>query len=140
VDSKRVIRVAAAVIPSGGRYLMTRRAAGSHMAGHWEFPGGKIEPGETPGQALVRELHEELGVQVETAEPVDILRHQYRDRHVELHFIAAELREGEPRALQVDDFGWFTPEEMPDLPVLEADLPLVERLARRQPAPEGENT
>jgi 8-oxo-dGTP diphosphatase len=139
VDSKRTIRVAAAVIPRGERYLMTRRVVGSHMAGYWEFPGGKIEPGETPGQALVRELEEELGVHVETGESVSVLRHTYRDRHVELHFIEARLRDGEPRALQVDDFGWFTPQEMPELPVLEADLPLVEQLAR-QPIRRGEET
>ena len=131
MDAKRTIRVAAAVIPRGERYLMTRRVAGSHMAGYWELPSGKIEPGETPGQALVRALREELGVHVETGEPVTVLSHRYSDRHVELHFIAARLRDGEPRALQVDDFGWFTPQEMPRLPVLEADLPLVEQLARQ---------
>ena len=132
MEQTRVIRVAAAVIPLGERYLLTRRANGSHMAGYWEFPGGKIERGETPGEALTRELREELGIMVRAGGALEVLHHDYGDRHVELHFLAAEILDGEPRALEVDAFGWFAPEQMPGLPVLEADMPLIERLQRLQ--------
>lgn len=132
MDAEQLIRVAAAIIADGDRYLMTRRPAGKHMAGYWEFPGGKIEPGESPAQALARELEEELGIEVEVRGSVDVLRHRYGDRSVELHFLEAAIRSGRPRALEVDDLGWFTPAEMPGLPVLEADLPLVDKLDGRQ--------
>jgi 8-oxo-dGTP diphosphatase len=140
VSQKRVIRVAAAVIPDGDRYLLTQRANGSHMAGYWEFPGGKIEPGETPGEALARELREELGIRVRAGIALEVLSHDYGDRHVELHFLTAEILEGEPRALEVGDFGWFSPGEMPGLPVLEADAPLIERLRRLHAESKGNQT
>ncbi len=132
MSERASIRVAAAVIPNGGTYLMTQRPAGSHGGGFWEFPGGKIEAGESPAEALVRELREELGVEVETGALLSTLEHAYPDRHVELHFLEATIVGGEPQALEVADLGWFTPAEMPGLPVLPADAPLVEMLASRE--------
>ncbi len=130
-----MIRVAAAVIERDGRFLLTRRLAGSHMAGYWEFPGGKLEDGESPAEALVRELREELGVGVAAPAPLATLRHDYPERTVELHFLRTEIVSGEPRPLQVGGLGWFAPAEMADLPILPADLPIVSRLDRTGDGP-----
>jgi 8-oxo-dGTP diphosphatase len=131
------IAVVAAVIAREGRFLLTQRGPEGRLAGYWEFPGGKIEPGESPAAALRRELREELGVTIEVGERVGQLVHDYPARRVELEFLAAELVDGEPRPLEVADLGWFRPEEMADLPLLPADLPLVPRLAARVGAPDG---
>ena len=136
MNLKRQLVVAAAVIPEGGRYLLARRPPGSHMAGYWEFPGGKVEDGETVAQALARELAEELGIDAVPGEPVITLEHDYDDRRVTLHFLATTIRSGEPRALEADEIGWFFPCEMPRLPVLEADRPLID-LLRTAAAPGG---
>ncbi|RMG44200.1 MAG: (deoxy)nucleoside triphosphate pyrophosphohydrolase [Acidobacteria bacterium] len=128
-------RVVAAVIGRDGRYLLTLRPDGSHMASYWEFPGGKLEPGERPGEALRRELREEIGVDVEPGEELWRTEHRYPDRRVELLFLRARIVRGVPRPLEVAALGWFRPEQMPELPLLPADLPLAERL---RGAAEGE--
>ncbi len=124
----RVLRVAAAVVRDGDRFLLTLRPPGSHGAGFWEFPGGKIEPGETPAEALVREVREELGTGLRPGATLRRLAHDYPDRRVELEFVLGALDGPAPRPVQVADLGWFRPEEMPALPLLPADLPLVEDL------------
>ncbi len=125
------IAVAAAVIERGGCYLLSQRVPGGHGAGMWEFPGGKIEVGESPASALIRELDEELGLAIEVGETLIEIRHRYSDRTVELSFLAASILSGTPRALEVAAFGWYRPEEMPGLPVLPADEALVELLLSR---------
>ncbi len=111
-----------------GRCLLTRRPAGSHLAGYWEFPGGKLEPGESPLQALHRELREELDIEVAETESLWTIVHEYPERQVEIHFIAAQIVQGEPRLLAADALGWFTPSQMPALPLLPADLVILDRL------------
>lgn len=128
MPSLRLIRVAAAVLCRNGRCLLTRRPPGSHLAGYWEFPGGKLEPGETPVQALHRELREELDIEVAQVKPLWTIVHEYSERHVELNFIAAQIVQGEPRTLASDALGWFTPSQMPSLPLLPADLVILDRL------------
>lgn len=123
-----LIRVVAAVIPSEGRFLLTKRGPGRHMSGYWEFPGGKIEDGESHADALARELEEELGIETVVGDQLWEILHEYPERRVVLHFLAAEIVAGPLRALDVEDFGWFRPAEMAALPILPADLPLVPRL------------
>jgi 8-oxo-dGTP diphosphatase len=127
VAPKPDLLVVAAVIVSGGRVLLTRRNAGAHLAGHWEFPGGKVEPGETPPEALRRELAEELGVASVIAEPFAFNHHVYPDRNVLLLTYRARL-EGEPRPLGCAALDWFAPEQVRALTMPPADAPILTRL------------
>lgn len=136
--TQRLIRVAAGIVPQAGRYLLQRRPAGTHMAGYWEFPGGKLEEGETPAAALEREMREELGVEIDDVRPLWLIRYAYDDREVELHFLAARIAGGEPRALHADAIGWYAPAAMPGLPILPADLEIVARLVPGLPGAEEE--
>src|SRR5215207_18276 len=89
----RSIVVSAAVIERDDAFLLTRRASDAHLGGRWEFPGGKVEPGETLAATLVREIREELGCGVEVGELLLTARHAYPEVHVELHFFSARLTE-----------------------------------------------
>lgn len=119
--------VVAAVIVRGGRVLLTRRNAGAHLAGHWEFPGGKVEAGETPAEALRRELQEELGVTSIVGEPFAFNHHLYPDRSVLLLTYRARL-EGDPQPLGCAALDWFTAGQVRDLTMPPADGPILERL------------
>lgn len=122
------LRVAAGVVRRGDRFLLAKRPAGRHGAGLWEFPGGKLEPGETPADALAREFHEELGTGIRVGALVRRIDHDYPDRSVALEFLEGELDGPEPRPLDATDLGWFAPEAMAALPLLPADLPLIDDL------------
>jgi 8-oxo-dGTP diphosphatase len=100
--------VTAAVVIARGRVLLTQRKRGSHLEGLWEFPGGKVEDGEDPRDALVRELREELGVDADVGDIVEVTFHRYEAKSVLLLFYAASLRPGspEPRAIDVAAFEW----------------------------------
>ncbi len=126
------ILVAAGLIrgAQADRYLLRRRLKGSHLAGSWEFPGGKVELGESPPDALVRELREELGVEVRVGEIFAVGHHVYPEREVVLLVYECELVAGEPQALEVADFAWFTAAEVCALDLPPADRPVVERLRR----------
>src|SRR5207248_8617330 len=87
------IGVAAATVEDHGHYFVTRRVKGAHLEGLWEFPGGKIEPGESLADGLRRELREELGTEVTVGEEVFSVAHHYADRRVELHFFACAFLE-----------------------------------------------
>ena len=103
-------RVAAAVIIRGdGEVLLAQRPPGKAYAGYWEFPGGKLEPGETPRAALDRELHEELGLTVRRAAPWLVQRFAYPHAHVELHFFRVFAWEGEPVGHDGQAFAWQVP-------------------------------
>ncbi|MEO8224795.1 MAG: 8-oxo-dGTP diphosphatase MutT [Gammaproteobacteria bacterium] len=129
-----LIRVAAGVLrDAAGRVLIARRPAGGHVGGFWEFPGGKLQAGETPDQALARELQEELGVTVESALPFMSYRHTYPERVVELHVFAVTGYAGEPRGVEGQPLRWVTLKELPSAGLLEADLPIAEALARGTP-------
>ncbi|MFW2390562.1 MAG: 8-oxo-dGTP diphosphatase MutT [Polyangiales bacterium] len=122
------IVVAAAVIIRDGRVLLTRRAKGQHLAGMWEFPGGKLEEGEAPEDALVRECLEECGIEVEVAEILDVTHHSYPEKDVLLLFYLCELRAGEVRNIEIADHAWVTPEEIDDYSLPPADERVVERI------------
>jgi len=122
------ILVTAAVIERDGRLLVTRRLDGTHLAGCWEFPGGKCEPGEEPRAALVREIHEELDAGVEVGREVLRTSHAYPDRVVELRFFEARLL-GEPRPLLGQEMRWVGREELGTLEFPPADAELIRLLA-----------
>lgn len=131
--SSRPIEVVAAVIRRGVRVLVTQRSHDAHMGGLWEFPGGKVEPGETHAEALERELREELGIRAVVGEKFAAILHSYSDRTVHLHFYQTELVEGdEPRPIGCEDVRWVTLEELAALPMPPADAPLVGLLCGEQ--------
>jgi 8-oxo-dGTP diphosphatase len=119
--------VAVALIDGDGRVLVQRRPEGTAMAGLWEFPGGKMEPGETPEAALARELHEELGITVEHAclAPAAFASEPLGERHLLLLLYACRKWGGTPRALQASALRWVRPVELHRLDMPPADKPLI---------------
>lgn len=128
-EAAQPLRVAAAVLrDAAGRVLITQRQAGKHMAGYWEFPGGKLRAEESAAQGLARELAEELGIEVDSCRELLRLRHDYPDRVVELHVFTVERFGGEPRGLEGQPLRWVTPEALANEALLPADWPIVEAL------------
>jgi mutator protein MutT len=123
------IRVAAAVIERDGRFLVTRRPDGVHLAGYWEFPGGKCEPGETLAACLARELEEELDIRAEVGGEILTTSHAYPDRRVELHFLSATFA-GDARPQHGQDLRWASREELSGLTFPPADEELLAQLIR----------
>ena len=130
----RTLVVAAALYDDAGRVLIAQRPAGRHMAGRWEFPGGKVAAGEAERAALGRELNEELGLTVSAARPLMRLTHAYDDREVELSLWIIERYAGVPRPLDGQRLKWVLPRDLGGEDILEADRPFIEALAV-QPAP-----
>ncbi|MBI3525498.1 MAG: Nudix family hydrolase [Betaproteobacteria bacterium] len=127
---KKIVNVAAAVIlRSDGAFLLGRRPPGSVYAGYWEFPGGKVEVGETPRDALARELHEELGIVVETAYPWIVREFVYQHAHVRLHFFRVLRWSGELRDLQHDALEWQYAQQVRVTPMLPANAPVLAALS-----------
>jgi len=134
VTDKRAIRVvAAALYDEQGRVLIADRPAGKHMAGRWEFPGGKVGNDETLPDALSRELHEELGIKVDAARPLMNLTHDYPDRRVELHMWLVDGYAGVPAALDGQRLKWVEPSRLLEEDILEADRPFIEALQNLPP-------
>ncbi len=119
--------VVAAAVVRDGRLLLARRPAGSHLAEHWELPGGKIEAGEAPPEALRRELLEELAAPARVGEPLAFNYHDYGSRRILLLVYGAVLEE-EPRPLGCAEVGWFSPDEVRALRTPPADGPVFDRL------------
>jgi 8-oxo-dGTP diphosphatase len=120
--------VTAAVIEEDGRLLVARRLKGSHMAGFWEFPGGKCEAGETPEGCLARELVEELGVTATVAEEIYRTTYAYDDRVLDLRFFRCHL-DDEPRPLLGQEIRWVRRSDLSALDFPPADAELVRRLS-----------
>jgi len=127
----RIRVVAAALFDRDGRVLITERPPGKHMAGRWEFPGGKVAPGESDEQALKRELEEELGIEMLSGSPLLELAHEYPDRSVELAMWAVARYEGQPRSLDGQRLKWVALEHLPREDILEADRPFIQALLLR---------
>ncbi len=123
--------VAVAMIDDHGRVLLAKRPPGKAMAGLWEFPGGKVEPGERPRAALARELSEELGVEVMLADlwPFTIASHRYDDFHLLMPLMLCRRWSGVPRAREGQDIAWTTARALATFPMPAADAPLVAELA-----------
>lgn len=124
--------VAGLMLDTQGRILVQQRPEGTAMAGLWEFPGGKIEPGETPEQALARELAEELGIAIlpEECEPMTFASASLGQRHLILLLFRCRDWAGEPRALHATALRWATVDELYQLPMPPADLPLLAIIAQ----------
>lgn len=122
--------VAAAMFDREGRVLIAERPAGKHLAGRWEFPGGKVAPGESDAQALERELKEELGVHMQAGRVLMQLTHQYPDRWVELCLWVVEEFLGEPHGLDGQRLKWVRTDQLAAEDILEADRPFIELLQR----------
>jgi 8-oxo-dGTP diphosphatase len=119
--------VVAGLVVRDGRVLVTQRRADQALPLQWEFPGGKVEPGEPPEVALARELREEIGIDVEVGRVWDVLFHAYPEYDVYmLVYRCAAL--GEPRCVEVADLAWCRPAELGAYDILPADLPLIARL------------
>ncbi len=129
VPPPECIVVAAAVIERDGAFLLTRRLKGTHLAGTWEFPGGKCEAGETLAACLQREIREELGAGLVVGDLILTTRHAYPERMVELHFFRGTL-DGEPVPLLGQEMRWVSRGELSSLPLPEADGELIARLTR----------
>jgi len=131
-DRKRTL-VVAGLIVRDGLVLITQRTAEQALPLKWEFPGGKVEPGEAPALALVRELREELGIGVEVGKVWDVLFHAYPGFDLVMLVYACTIVDGEPRAIQVKSLAWVPPGGLGAWDILAADQPLVERLAIEGP-------
>ncbi len=124
--------VAGALFDASGRVLIAQRPPGKHMAGGWEFPGGKVEQGEEPFAALKRELHEELGIDVHEAAPLIAYEHQYPHRRVLLDLWVVTRYSGEPQPLDAPALQWVAVDELESAGLLEADRPMIGALAGRK--------
>ena len=119
--------VSAAVIERGGRVMVCQRRAGTHNGLKWEFPGGKLESGETPEAALARELEEELAIKTRVGRIQDAILHRYPDRDVLVLFYRCEITSGEPRPLDCAAIDWTLPENIFQYDFAGADLAFVQR-------------
>lgn len=132
------VRVVAALIRDAQyprRYLVQQRLPGGSRGSLWEFPGGKVEAGESDDAALIRECREELGVELTIGSEQWRGIHHYRDLSVELVLYAAAIRAGVPRPHRAQQLRYLSANEMTQLPFCEADLPLIEALRRVESAP-----
>ena len=120
--------VAAAIIFQDGKFLLTRRKLNAHQGGLWEFPGGKREKGETLERCVQRELKEEVGVEVTHVTPLSVVRHQYPDKDVELHFFTCSICQGLPVALECLEIAWVPLENLTSYAFPEADRPVLEEI------------
>ncbi len=123
----RPIVVVAAVIEEDDNFLVAQRLAGSHLAGYWEFPGGKCDRGEAHTACLVREIREELGTEARVGEKLLKTTHAYEDRTVELHFYRCQLL-GTPKPLLGQAIRWVPRSELRELPFPPADKELIRKL------------
>jgi mutator protein MutT len=123
-----IVRVVAAIIRHAEQILITRRPDNVHLAGLWEFPGGKVEPDESLQSALRREIREELGVEIEVLDERFQIQHDYPNRSVELHFFEARILAGDPKPLDVADIRWVSPSDLDQFDFPEADRELISLL------------
>ena len=125
-----VLVVAAALVGADGRVLLVQRPADKAMAGLWEFPGGKVHEGESPEAALVRELHEELAVDVDAAAlaPVTFASHRYDAFHLLMPFYLCRVWRGTPRARESQQLSWADPADLGAYAMPPADVPLIPAL------------
>lgn len=124
---KVVLVSAVALIDRDGRVLLAQRPEGKSMAGLWEFPGGKVEPGETPEAALIRELEEELGINTWSSclAPLTFASHAYDDFHLLMPVFACRKWEGIPQSKEGQQLKWVRPIELRNYPMPPADIPLI---------------
>ncbi len=129
-NMKLLLVVAAAMIDADGRVLIAQRPEGKQLAGLWEFPGGKVEPGERPEQSLIRELHEELDISVkdECLAPLTFASHAYEDFHLLMPLYVCRRWEGFVRSKEGQALKWVRPKDLRQYPMPPADEPLLPAL------------
>jgi 8-oxo-dGTP diphosphatase len=125
---EKIIEVAAGLVFREGKLLITQRHPEAHQGGLWEFPGGKRDPHETFEDCLVRELREELGIEVEVHEALETIVHEYPERTVLLKFFRCTWKQNEPQALGCPDFRWIRRKELDDYAFPAADARLLAML------------
>ena len=127
IAADMLLVVACALVDGDGRVLVAQRPEGKAMAGLWEFPGGKVEPHETPEAALIRELKEEVSIDVTAAclAPLSFASHAYADFHLLMPLYVCRKWEGQPRAKEGQHLAWKRPRDLYDLAMPEADKPLI---------------
>ncbi len=127
---KLLLVAACALIDADGRVLLAQRPAGKDMAGLWEFPGGKVDPGERPEMTLIRELKEELGIDVQEAclAPLTFASHSYSEFQLLMPLWVCRRWEGEAKALEGQALAWVRPNRLRDYPMPPADEPLIPHL------------
>jgi mutator protein MutT len=135
MTAERTIEVAAGLISREGRYLIARRKSGVHLAGLWEFPGGKREAGETLEECLRRELWEELHVRVDLVSPFHTIRHEYPEKTVELHFFRCLIESGQPTPVDCAEIRWVSPDQLEDFEFPPADRPVLDALREQARGP-----
>ncbi len=125
-----VLVTAVALVDIDGRVLIAQRPEGKAMAGLWEFPGGKVDAGETPEEALIRELDEELGIDTEESclAPFTFASHRYETFHLLMPLYVCRVWKGEPEAREGQTLKWVRPNRLRDYPMPPADVPLVAML------------
>jgi 8-oxo-dGTP diphosphatase len=129
--AKPILLVAAvALVDADSRVLIAQRPKGKHLEGLWEFPGGKLRDGETPEAALIRELNEELGIDVEDSclAPISFASHAYEDFHLLMPLYVCRIWNGTPRPREGQNLKWVKPARLRDYPMPPADTPLVAAL------------
>lgn len=126
----QVIEVAVGLIHRDGRYLIARRKPGVHLAGFWEFPGGKREIGESLMECLQRELFEELSVRIDQPIAYRIIRHDYLDQIIELYFFLCAIEQGEPVPIGCEEIRWVYPEDLTQFTFPPADYAVIDALRR----------
>lgn len=124
----RTVVVVAGLLVRGGKLLIAQRPEGKKRALQWEFPGGKAEEGETPAEALRREMREELAIDVEVGRVFETLTHEYPDIHVEVHFLVCRT-EQEPERREHARLEWVGPDELARYDFVEADVAVLPRIA-----------
>ena len=122
-----MLTVAAGVVVREGRIMLCQRRPEAHNGLKWEFPGGKLEPGESPEAALARELREELGIRVRVGRVIDAVYHRYPDRDVLVLFYRCEITSGEPRCMDCAAVAWALPADLPHYDFAGADRAFVAR-------------
>jgi len=124
---KMVLVAAVALVDADGRVLLAQRPEGKSMAGLWEFPGGKIEQGETPEAALIRELQEELGIDTWASclAPLSFASHAYADFHLLMPLFICRKWQGQPQSREGQALKWVRPDDLRNYPMPAADLPLI---------------
>lgn len=124
---KLLLVAACALVDADGRVLLAQRPPGKQLAGMWEFPGGKVEPGETPEETLIRELREEIGVVTKTAclAPLTFASHSYESFHLLMPLFVCRRYEGTPMPLEGQALKWVRPRDMRNYPMPPADEPLI---------------
>jgi len=120
--------VTAAAIIRDGKVLIAQRQPGSHMEYMWEFPGGKLEADETPEECIIREIKEEMDIDIQVVDIYKVVKFKYEEKDILLLCYLCRIIKGDGKAIECNDFRWVTKDDLPGFDFVPADLPIVEKL------------